>query len=610
MKRKRLAMLANGALALALIIGVPFNTLAASPQQNTQQVQKAFEKLKEGLEKNRSLHPIPITVKAKKSKSQYPQSTNGSIHAPARMTAGQGTPPPNNNDNMSKSKVKPINSHLLIDKSAKKVIREHSAIVKPKDNSTTDNSTVKSIVKDNVTIAKPKLLKEIIVPKTKNNVGVNETLPVKSCPRHQDNVSSTPAVVSENIKNIEHRIRTKIPGFHSTAKGIVNGVLVGDSSVTVLHTGNIKYNILTKKNLKYSGVYALDILNPKHIYNSKVQVFMPVLDNATVKRVVSAWHTTLNDLRLYGVPFLRLSIYTKSKSYKITKSGGKLKIVFSKSKSQFNLPKAKVKKSKQGLGTIQTRTKVSYPPISKVIKRKSSSLSFNKMLSHSIQISLKDITRVVAPENVEQVIYSREHHLQVQVIGKNIFIKPLPVKIMMPNGTFIYKYNSEPRDMYIVTSNKIYALNLVPQKIPSITYTLKPSDESTASLLAKYKSLKQSITIFKEGVGASVQLHKANSYVVSLLNLIKSAYNGIIPYGYTFMPYHLEKDYEQVSVKGAYKLVGQYTLYAYKIRAYKNVRLSDGQFMSLINKPLASVVVNPVLSAGGTTMLFVVGGSE
>jgi hypothetical protein len=237
--------------------------------------------------------------------------------------------------------------------------------------------------------------------------------------------------------------------------------------------------------------------------------------------------------------------------------------------------------------------------------------------AETVKISAANISCIKSPYPVSKVIYSKEDNIQVQVVGKDVFIKILPRKIQNSDGTYRYSYSHTPRDIYIVTDVKTYSINLVPSDIPSVTYSLEPQTESpqVAQQQILQQQLEQKQIEYAQNNSPSFdqgqnQANDNNSYVNSLLEYVKNSYIGKAPDGFVLMPFNFSKNYEQFELTGEYKFVGQNAvIYVYKLKAHYDLNnLDPSQFVWLVPKPMAATVIDPKPKANEITQVIIVGG--
>jgi len=369
-------------------------------------------------------------------------------------------------------------------------------------------------------------------------------------------------------------------------------------TATLFYEGNIQYHIFT---LEKRHTIAIDIFNPKRVFCYKDVCRIPVLKGSVFKKILAAKHYTKKDLKIYGKPFFRIAFILDPDTelkYKVSKENGRLSLVFLPSKTEPNT---------QHLRPI-TQNQKHY---STATPKDTPILSSKK--AYTIHTSLKNISAIVSPYPIKKVLYSKEDGIQVQVIGKTVFIKPLPTRALMPDGTYRLSYPNGEKDIYIITDKKTYSLNLIPKDTPSVTYYLAPKQEPVILPPAKQSNtLKTERQFFKTAPKDAPDITlDTDSYSSYLLSLIKSVFFHKVPEGYQLQPYKRVFDYVQISVKGKYLVTNsQYTVYVYDITAKQDVYLDDRQFVSLVDNPLAVDIIKPDLKRGEKTELYIVVGGK
>lgn len=234
--------------------------------------------------------------------------------------------------------------------------------------------------------------------------------------------------------------------------------------------------------------------------------------------------------------------------------------------------------------------------------------------AETFPISLKQITLIKVPSPIKKVISSNISGLQVQHTAgsRNLFVSVLPVKRTAVDGMVSYIYSKSPKNVYIETTDgRIYSLNLVPSNVPAQTIYLSGANAPLSAKIAnisKGKRLKPRAVIVKK---TTVVVNSQSSFVKNNLRLIKDAFVQKIPAGFNLINIKPKKfrfkqaDISLVSVMRS----DEYKIYTFVLTAKQNIRVSDGQFLFLVAKPLAVAVVNPVLKKFETTRLFIIGGN-
>ena len=378
---------------------------------------------------------------------------------------------------------------------------------------------------------------------------------------------------------------------------MVEAISLKDSELDVSFRGTPSFNILKDSS---SNVFAVDLISPflvppqfrKHL---AIKI-MPPSSKSIIRYAIAYLHSKKNDdlMALYHKPFLRISLFLKRiTKYRVEKSNNLLKIKLltdrAPASGSFHPINKKNPVDKHfANGKKEPESKAPY-----ILKAK----------ALPIAISQQSISRIVSPYTVKKVIYSREQRIQVQVSGRNIYIKPLPTKLLMPDGSFALQYSKDPKDIFIITSRKVYSLHLIPEKIPSITYKLKPVEETSP------EDYREAEKLFSNSIhGGLVKKPSSDSYISRIIYLLKEVYTGNLPSDYRIFP--LKRNF---TVKDRYSVIGQYeittgegTVDVYKIKAIKHTMLDEIDFVKELGRVSALTVLDSNLSPGETTYLYAV----
>lgn len=251
------------------------------------------------------------------------------------------------------------------------------------------------------------------------------------------------------------------------------------------------------------------------------------------------------------------------------------------------------------------------------LKNKDMSVNGSKVVpAKTIAISLKQITLIKSPYIVKKVIYSKLSHIQVIHKRNNIFVSVLPLKKTKPNGLIRYIYSKSPKDIYVETPQKIYMLNLVPTDIPAQTIYLSSNSGLLNSIprnnpknYTPRNKINSPITIIKK---RTVVYTPQSSFVNINLKLIEDGFKQKIPVGFNIVSVkHKEYKYSQADIiLGSVMTNGHYAVYTFLVKAKRNIRLAESQFLFLVQKPMAVSIVNPVLKKYETTRVIIVGANN
>lgn len=465
------------------------------------------------------------------------------------------------------------------------------------------------------------------------------------------------------LKQLEsHAVsQEKQVNLKQTQRASIKSVLLANNTVIINYTGDIKYNILKGKKLNCHGVYVLDIINPSHVYSTKVQIFKSS-QASVVTEVVTAWHSTQQDKTLYNAPFLRVSIHTKKCKSKIVKENGKLRIVFGSQKSTVNtqlqkeraiLKKLKGQQSNEIKGQLQTDVghqlgsglpaalnavkhcpvhhkntshttpplpAAKQPPAYKFYSAKYKVPPPPKQMSYShhktstalkvladafakpdvitkIAVSNTDVNRIISPEPIKDVVYSKEKGLMVHFIGKNAFIKFVIKRDI--DGSF--SYITQPAEIYVVTQDAVYTIIVSPQNVAGRTIRLSGGN------------LKK--------IQANNKMFAQLPYEKRIIKIIKSVYKNNIPYSWDVVhPQNPKpiviKDFLFVTPLTLINIEGTgFSLKEYKVVSPMSMHITETDFLSkkLAKNPKAIALTGFNISKDNPVYLFIVtkgGGNE
>jgi hypothetical protein len=129
----------------------------------------------------------------------------------------------------------------------------------------------------------------------------------------------------------------------------------------------------------------------------------------------------------------------------------------------------------------------------------------------AVRISLKDVTRLVCFTDINKTVYSKEKNMEIETEGRDAFIKNLAVKSAdQLTGQTTVRYDTRPKELYVMCGAKTFSIILVPDDIPATTIWLKSryADKTKAAGF------------------------EASDYQNTFFKLIKAGYNEDIPDGY------------------------------------------------------------------------------
>ncbi|WP_319549532.1 type-F conjugative transfer system secretin TraK [Desulfogranum marinum] len=211
----------------------------------------------------------------------------------------------------------------------------------------------------------------------------------------------------------------------------------------------------------------------------------------------------------------------------------------------------------------------------------------------SVELSNKDINRIVCPGPMNDLIFSQEKGMTGHFSGNNGFVK---FKIKDMGNDYIYA--DTPSELFVVCNNVVYTLIVTPTDIPSVTLRLaSPTGDSFKKNITHYKKL---------------PLEKR------ALQIIREAYTNIYPTSYRISEANksipLSPDLavtlqQAVDVDGVGLRLKKYMVSSF---AKHKIDLDEKLFLSAPVSPsiLAVAVEEHSLRPGQTTRVFVVDQKE
>ena len=207
----------------------------------------------------------------------------------------------------------------------------------------------------------------------------------------------------------------------------------------------------------------------------------------------------------------------------------------------------------------------------------------------SVQLSNRDVNRIVCPGQMNDLIFSQEKGLTGHFSGTNAFIK---FKIKEQGEEYVYA--DAPSELFVVCSGTVYTLLVTPRDIPSVTLRLaSPQVDSFKENIAHYRNLpleKQALQIIREAYNSTYP----SSYRVSALDQQIS-----------LSPYLAIQLLQSVEVDGVGLRLKKYRATSLK---QEEVMVDESLFLSpLVSTSILAVAVEDhILPAGMATSVYVV----
>ncbi len=204
-----------------------------------------------------------------------------------------------------------------------------------------------------------------------------------------------------------------------------------------------------------------------------------------------------------------------------------------------------------------------------------------------VRISLRDVSRIVCPGKVEGKVFSGEKPIEVKEFYDSLYVKNLPVK---KDGEYVY--DRGPKDLMVICEGKqVFSLLLIPDDVPSVTVYLQSSS---------------SLQIQK-----AIEFETENSYIESVLKLVKHIYNNEVPSGYEIEGVNrVFKEYNEATLIHRLNwLGGIFAAEEYILQAKKDILTDEAFWINEIGNPenmVAITVVDHELKAGHETRIIVV----
>ena len=206
-----------------------------------------------------------------------------------------------------------------------------------------------------------------------------------------------------------------------------------------------------------------------------------------------------------------------------------------------------------------------------------------------VELSAKEINRIVCPMQMTDLIFSEEKGLTGHFSGNNAFIKFTAEEV---GGKL--KYSKEPSEIYAVCNGSVYTIIGAPAEINAVTVRLAlPKSETVEKNIARYKNM---------------PLEKQS------LQLIKEAYDGAFPSSYQVIDkavaVHLCPDLDLIRQQ-----VVEVEGVGLRLKSFKatsklatDLELAEKTFLTAIvgNPILAVAVEQHTLKPGESTRVFVV----
>jgi len=205
-----------------------------------------------------------------------------------------------------------------------------------------------------------------------------------------------------------------------------------------------------------------------------------------------------------------------------------------------------------------------------------------------VYLSKTSVNRIVLPEKILDLAYSKEKGLIVKVVGNQAFLKYKVEKeqkfeqiagaanpnALKPVGKPVIKYIAKPSEVYFITKDKTYSFLFIPKNI-------KPQ------------------TIIVNDFGAKAQevikYETEDSYIKTLSKITKTILNNQVPFGYKLKTLNktVYKDKTFTTVlKNKYEgVLYQAYLFTVENKSAKPYKLNPKILYNLADKPPVSLTI-------------------
>jgi len=206
-----------------------------------------------------------------------------------------------------------------------------------------------------------------------------------------------------------------------------------------------------------------------------------------------------------------------------------------------------------------------------------------------VDVSNRDVNRIICTDTVQDVVYSKEKPLELKVIERNVFVKFLIRKEGVKEV-----YYTQKIDMHVICGDSIYDILMIPKDITSQTILLKNTASKVKKNLSSFKGM----------------AHEAK-----LIRLLRIAYTEEFSDGFTvtdltgnkeFEPY---VDYSDIDLRARRRVTVEGTgliLTEYVVTAGKPIELRETDFLGLSKKPCLIALEQNKLPSGGSARLFII----
>lgn len=210
-----------------------------------------------------------------------------------------------------------------------------------------------------------------------------------------------------------------------------------------------------------------------------------------------------------------------------------------------------------------------------------------------IDLSNSDVNRLVCPERIKDVVFSKEKGVTVKFSGRDVF-----VKFLVEQSAMEKKYITSPTELFVVCGESVYNIIGVPKTIPSQTVRLSTG---------KQDRIRKNLALFA-----------GMPYEEKLLKIIKSVYAGTIPDSFAVRRVRKKLDIykdldltatREIDIEGEGLRAREYQV-TLRNKDLLEIREKDFLLRELVERPAALAVDKHTLRTGDMARIIVLEKTE
>ncbi len=210
-----------------------------------------------------------------------------------------------------------------------------------------------------------------------------------------------------------------------------------------------------------------------------------------------------------------------------------------------------------------------------------------------VELSNSDVNRIVCPERIKDVVFSKEKGVTVKFSGRDVF-----VKFLVEQTALEKKYITSPTEFFVVCGESVYNIIGIPKTIPSQTVHLSSGE--------------------RDRIRKNLALFAGMPYEEKILKIIKSIYTGAMPDSFAERrvrrKFDVYKDLDitetrEIDIEGEGLRAKEYHA-TLRGKDLLEIREKDFLLRELVDKPAALAVDKHTLRAGDMARIIVLEKTE